>query len=84
MLEDHPDATAQTSQPLAGQKIDFLAIDNNLPAGWTLQLVDQPDKRAFTGTAFADDPENFAVSHLKTKIVQRNDFIAETAFGIDL
>src|SRR5690606_20048089 len=71
VLEHHADALPNIAQGTAVQVGDVFVIDEDAPAGGSLQQVQHAYQRALAGARAPDDAEYFASSYFQTDVAQR-------------
>src|SRR5450830_1443013 len=62
VLEDHADVAARIAQVVGRQRRHVLAVEDDVAGGRTIQQVDGAHQRTLTGTAAADDAEDFSLA----------------------
>lgn len=82
VLKDHADAAAQGAQAVSIQPGQILPINDDAPAAWGFQPVDQAQQGAFSGPGVTDDAEHFAGVDFKIKRMQRGQGCACVRIGL--
>ena len=82
VLEDHPDALAETAQAFGVEGGDVFALDQDAAAAGLLEAVDQAQQGALAGTGMADQAENLPGLDVQAGRLQGGDFPTGNSIGL--